>query len=141
LFDSAAAWLGERGCDTIRGPVNFSTNEEISSPGLLVEGFQHRPFFMMSHNPPYYGDLHNVCGFEKCKDLLAFYFDDPSAPPDRGLAIVDRLLKREKVTVRPLDLKRFRQDVDALKEVYNAAWSKNWGFVPMTEEEFDHLAS
>lgn len=140
LFDAAAAWLRDRGMTVMRGPVNLSTNEEVASPGILVEGFDSRPTLMMGHNPAYYGELHERAGFTKVKDLLAFYWDDPSKTPRRGVELLDRILKREGVTIRPLSLKRFRQDVDAIKEVYNAAWSKNWGFVPMTNEEFEHLA-
>lgn len=140
LFDAAGEWLRARGMSLMRGPMNFSTNEEIASPGILVEGFETRPTLMMGHNPAYYAELHEKAGFEKAKDLLAFYWDDPDATPQRGNQLLDRILKREGVTIRPLNLKRFKQDVDAIKTVYNAAWSNNWGFVPMTNDEFDHLA-
>jgi hypothetical protein len=95
---------------------------------------------MMAHNLAYYARLHDECGFEKSKDIVAFYFSDPDAIPSRGSALVERLLSREGAVVRPIDLKHFRRDVDKLKEVYNSAWSKNWGFVPMTDAEFEHLA-
>ena len=140
LFDAAAAWLRGHGMTLMRGPVNLSTNEEVASPGILVDGFDSRPTLMMGHNPSYYGELHEKAGFEKAKDLLAFLWEDRSDAPTRGVALLDRILKREGVTIRPLNLKRFRQDVDAMKEVYNSAWSRNWGFVPMTNDEFDHLA-
>jgi GNAT superfamily N-acetyltransferase len=140
LFDAASAWLRARGCDRVRGPLNFSTNDEVASPGVLIDGFATRPSIMLSHNPPYYERLHESAGFVKAKDLLAFHFDDPARPPERGVRILDRLLEREGATVRPLDLRRFREDLDAIKRVYNSAWSRNWGFVPMTDEEFDHLA-
>ncbi|MEX2582688.1 MAG: N-acetyltransferase, partial [Gemmatimonadota bacterium] len=140
LFAAAEKWLAERGMESMRGPLNFSTNEEISSPGVLVEGFDTPPYLMMSHNPPYYGRLHEESGFVQVKDALAFMMDRPDQPPERGVRVMDRLLARVGVTIRPMNLKRFREDVDALKEVYNAAWSRNWGFVPMTDDEFEHLA-
>lgn len=140
LFDTAAGWLRKRGMEVMRGPMNFSTNEEVASPGILIEGFDTRPTLMMGHNPRYYAELHDAAGFGKVKDLLAFYWDDPKAVPQRGLDLLGRILDREGVTIRPLNLKRFKDDVEKLKEVYNSAWSNNWGFVPMTNEEFDHLA-
>lgn len=140
LLDTAASWLSQRGMTSMRGPMNFSTNEEVASPGVLVEGFHSPPAVMMSHNPPYYDRLLTAAGLGKAKDVVATIFDQPEALPERGERVLDRLLERAGVTIRPLDLKRFRREVEALKEVYNAAWSLNWGFVPMTDAEFDHLA-
>jgi len=140
LLETATNWLRERGCTSVRGPVNLSTNDEISSPGVLVDGFAHRPLLMMAHNPPYYASLLEASGFEKGRDLIAFWFDDPTAGPTRGERTLDRLLERQRATIRPLDMRRFRADVDAIKAVYNSAWTRNWGFVPMTDAEFEHLA-
>lgn len=140
LFDAAGSWLRDRGMTSMQGPMNFSTNEEIASPGILIDGFDSKPTLMMTHNPRYYEELHEAGGFDKAKDLLAFYLESSQKKPERGAALIDRLLAREGATIRTLDLKRFDQDVDAIKEVYNSAWSKNWGFVPMTDAEFDHLA-
>jgi hypothetical protein len=140
LLEAAADWLRQRNCTTMRGPVNFSTNDEISSPGILVEGFDSPPAIMMSHNPPYYSRLFESAGLCKARDLIAFWFDDPASSPQRGARGLDRLLERNGTTIRALDVRRFREDVDAIKSVYNAAWSRNWGFVPMTDAEFDHLA-
>jgi GNAT superfamily N-acetyltransferase len=120
--------------------MNFSTNEEVSSPGILVDGFDSPPVFMMSHNPPFYGRLLEDAGMQGVKDLVAFWVDDPTQIQHRGRGIIDRILKRERASVRSLDLKQFRQEVDRVKEVYNSAWSLNWGFVPMTDAEFEHMA-
>jgi GNAT superfamily N-acetyltransferase len=139
LLDAAAGWLRSRGMERVRGPVNLSTNDEHSSPGVLVEGFDTAPMVMMSHTPPYYAGLIEAAGFAKGMDLLAYWLDDPT-PPERLVRGVERLAQRAGVTVRPLDMKRFRQEVDAIKSVYNAAWARNWGFVPMTEAEFDYMA-
>jgi GNAT superfamily N-acetyltransferase len=140
LVEAATSWLRDRGCTVIRGPVNLSTNDELASPGVLIEGFSAPPAVMMTHNPPYYAALLEGTGLVKARDLIAFWFDDPAAVPSRGARTLDRLLERQGATIRALDPKRFRQDVDAIKEVYNAAWTRNWGFVPMTDAEFDHLA-
>ncbi|CAN5789308.1 GNAT family N-acetyltransferase [soil metagenome] len=139
LLDAAASWLRERDMQWMRGPVNLSTNEEISSPGVLIEGFDTPPYFMMTHNPRYYGALLEGAGLSKAKDLLAYHFNHP-ALPDRLARGFDRLLSRGGATIRPLDMSRFRQEIDSIKAIYNSAWSVNWGFVPMTDAEFEHLA-
>jgi GNAT superfamily N-acetyltransferase len=139
LVETAAAWLRARGMDTIRGPVNLSTNEEISSPGVLVEGFGTPPFVTMSHNPPYYGPLLEGTGLVKARDLLAYLIETNQAP-ERLVRGVERLQQREGVTLRPLRLKRLAEEVRIIQGVYNSAWSRNWGFVPMTDEEFQYIA-
>ncbi len=140
LIGAAVDWLRDRGIDTIRGPVNLSTNDELASPGVLIDGFSAPPAVMMTHNPPYYARILERSGLAKARDLVAFWFDDPTKVPSRGARTLDRLLERQDATIRPLDPKNFRRDVDAIKKVYNSAWTRNWGFVPMTDAEFDHLA-
>jgi GNAT superfamily N-acetyltransferase len=139
LIDAAGEWLGKRGMDRMRGPVNFSTNEEVASPGVLVEGFETSPAIMMSHNPRYYPELMEAAGLSKVKDLYAFWFGDPQLPArlERSL---DRILRHADATIRPLDLGRFADEIEVIKKIYNAAWSSNWGFVPMSDAEFDHMA-
>lgn len=139
LLERAGEWLRERGLRQIRGPLNLSTNEEIASPGVLIDGFDTPPMAMMSHNPAYYGALIEAAGFHQSKDLLAFWLDDPD-PPERLVRGIDRVLERMDARIRTLDLKRFREEVDTIKAIYNSAWSRNWGFVPMTDAEFDHMA-
>ena len=139
LVDTAAAWLGERGMERLRGPMNLSTNEEVFSPGVLVDGFEAAPMVMMTHNPPFYGQLLEGAGLHKSKDLLAYWVDNP-IPPERAVRAVERILEREGATVRPLDMRRFDEDVATIQRVYNSAWERNWGFVPMTAEEIAHLA-
>lgn len=136
LVDAASAWLRERGMERVRGPMNLSTNEEC---GLLVDGFETPPTIMMTHNPAYYGELLEDAGLAKVKDLLAYRFGSPDVP-ERLARGAERLAGRAGVTVRTLDMKRFREDVDRIKEVYNSAWERNWGFVPMTDAEFDFMA-
>lgn len=139
LIDAAAGWLRGRGMERMRGPVNLSTNEELASPGILVEGFDRPPLIAMTHNPPYYGRLLEAAGLEKAKDLLAYWLDDPM-PHERLVRGVERLARREGATVRPLDPRHFRRDVGIIKEIYNSAWQRNWGFVPMTDAQFEHMA-
>jgi GNAT superfamily N-acetyltransferase len=139
LLEAAGEWLRARGMQQMRGPVNLSTNEEIASPGVLIDGFDRAPYIAMSYNPPYYGPLIEGAGLEKSKDLLAYWLDDPT-PPERLVRGVERLARREGVTIRSLDMKRFDAEVDTVKEIYNSAWARNWGFVPMTDAEFDFIA-
>lgn len=136
LFDTAAAWLRQRGFDTMRGPMSPSINDEC---GLLIENNGMPPSLMMSYNPPYYRGLHQRYGFTKAKDLLA-YEGGGAAPPERLLRLAGRVAERAGITLRPLDIKRFTAEVELVKALYNRAWEKNWGFVPLTEAEIDHLA-
>jgi len=137
LFAEAYDWLKTRGMDIMRGPMNFSTNEEC---GLLVDGFNSSPFVLMPHNPPYYQELLKNCGLEKSMDLLAYLI--PRKPtPERLQRIVEKLQKRGRFTVRSLrkNKKELRKDLEMVFNVYTKAWERNWGFVPMTEKEFFHL--
>jgi GNAT superfamily N-acetyltransferase len=136
LIGAAAAWLRERGMDRLRGPMSFSTNEEV---GVLVEGFDHPPTVMMTHNPPYYGRLLEASGLTACKDLLAFRHEG-GEPTERLLRGSERIAARAGVRIRSLDMKRFREEVELIQDIYNSAWSRNWGFVPMTEAEIAFMA-
>ena len=138
LLDAAAAWLKARGRDVMRGPFNFSTNDEFSSPGVLIQGFDIPPMVMMSHNPPYYGRLMDAAGMAKSKDLVAYWI--PPRIPERLHSAMKRLAQRAGVTIRPVRMKHLQDEVRRVQQVYNAAWSQNWGFVPMTEAEFNHMA-
>jgi GNAT superfamily N-acetyltransferase len=140
LLDEASNWLKQKGAKTIIGPVNFSTNE---SCGLLVEGFDSPPMAMMTYNYPYYLQLLEQSGFIKKVDLIAYIFGEDGYD-DRSVRVKNQLLNRLKqngVTLRPVDKKNFAQEVTAIREVYNQGWSRNLGFVPMTEEEFNYLAN
>jgi GNAT superfamily N-acetyltransferase len=139
LLHAAAAWLKGRGMEVVRGPFNLSTNDELYSPGVLVEGFDTPPVVMMGHNPPYYRALMEGAGMEKSRDLLAYWVADPR-PPERLVAGVERMAKREGWRVRSLDIRRFKEEVAKVMEVYNSAWERNWGFIPMTDAEFETMA-
>jgi len=138
LLDAAREWVRDRGAAVIRGPMNPSTNYECA---LLVEGFDLDPMVMMTYNPPYYVELLEGYGMKKAMDLYAYdigvdYFNHSN----KLQRVAERLRKKSNISVRPVNMKDFRNEVRTIREVYNDAWSKNWGFVPMSEEEFDHLA-
>jgi len=136
LFAAAASWLRQRGLDTMRGPTSFSTNDEC---GLLVEGIDTPPTVLNPHNPPYYVDLVAGAGFTKAKDLWQFQ-STTNELPERLVRAARLVAERKKLTLRQLDMKRFDHEVELIKYIYNQAWERNWGFVPMTDAEVDHLA-
>jgi GNAT superfamily N-acetyltransferase len=140
LLAAAEGWLHERGRSEIQGPFNLSTNDELSSPGVLVEGFDSPPAIMMGHSPAYYARLLEESGFSPVKDLVCYWVDRAEAPPQRLVRALERGMARHGLSVRPIDLKRMRQDVAAIEEVYNSAWERNWGFVPMTPAEIAYMA-
>ena len=137
LFSHAAQWLRERRLEVMRGPVNYSTNDDC---GLLIKGFDSPPAILMSYNPPYYPNLIEDFGFEKAKDLLAYEITDEVQVPERLERTVQWIKKRKKITIRPLVKKQIHQEIQRIKEIYNSAWEKNWGFVPMTDREIDYMA-
>ncbi len=140
LFAAASEWLAARGVEGMRGPMNPSTNYEC---GLLVEGFENRPTFMTAWNPPYYAELCEGAGLVKAKDLLGFWFEGEStgyALPDFVARQAERALAGGRLTFRDLDPSLFDAEVAALWSIYNDAWERNWGFVPMSEGEFLHMA-
>jgi len=140
LFDTAATWLRKRGLDTMRGPASFSTNDES---GVLVDGFETPPVLMMPHNPRYYLDLLERAGFTKAKDLLVYQGGSEEHPvpvPERLARATDLIRQRMGLTVRPLRMSDFAAEVERIKVLYNLCWERNWGFVPMTDHEIDHLA-
>ena len=136
LFDAAATWLRARGLRVIRGPASPSLNDEC---GLLVHGFDRAPVVMMPYNPPWYAELLEGCGFQKAKDLVAYWMGSDTVPQRLADASL-RFAERHRLVVRPLDKRRFPEEIERIRAVYNSAWERNWGFVPMTEREFTHLA-
>ncbi len=136
LFQAAGDFVQERGMTVLRGPMNFSTNEEC---GLLYEGFDRPPAVMMPYNPRYYIRLLEAAGFQKAKDLLAYLMTE-SDVSEKLRRLGPALEKRTKLTIRSLNIKNFWEDVSRVKEIYNKAWEDNWGFVPMTDAEFHKTA-
>jgi len=138
LFDAAEAWARARGLDTLVGPIDYSTNYPC---GLLIDGFDTPPRVMMNHNPAYYGALFEGAGFTKAKDLYAYWINADQPLPDRFRRVAELAARRGQVTLRTARMSDFKAEVARVKEIYNHAWEKNWGFVRMTDAEFDHLAS
>lgn len=143
LLDAAGAWLQARGKDAIRGPANPSVNDEY---GLLVDGFDRPPVIFMAYNPPYYVDLIEAVGFEKQVDLWAWYvptsvYGGTKADqlPEKLTRVVNAVRRRYKYSVRHINMRRLDEDVDKIIEVYRGAWEKNWGAVPLSDREVEHL--
>lgn len=142
LFGRAGEWLRDRGMTDVMGPFNLSTNDELYSPGILLDGFEHPPVLLMAHNPPYYRRLFEDAGWEKRKDLLSYWLQSDRASPERLVKGMERLAGRiDGLELRPLRLDELDREVDRIKEVYNAAWERNWGFTPLTDAEIEHLAA
>jgi hypothetical protein len=133
LLETAEAWLRERGMRRIRGPFNLSINQEM---GVLVEGFDSPPYFMMGHARPYYAARIEQWGYRKAADALAYLIG-----PGYGSEAMQRLVAATggRLAVRPLNLRRFESEIATLREIFNDAWAENWGFVPFTVAEFEDL--
>lgn len=137
LFEAASDWLKKQGMEIIRGPVNPSTNETC---GLLIEGFDSPPVVLMTYNPPYYIQLIEKNGFSKAKDLYAYKRILNDEFPERLEKIVARLTRGNNVKIEFADTKNLKEAIGYVQDVYNDAWEKNWGFVPMTAEEIEDMA-
>jgi GNAT superfamily N-acetyltransferase len=133
LLVRARQWTSDRGARFLRGPVNPSTNYEC---GMLVEGFDSDPMVMMTYNPRYYPELMEKTGLRKAKDLLAYLSHAQKIELKKIGRVADRVLATSGVRVRPINMKDFQADVERVWEVYCKAWSRNWGFIPMSREEF-----
>ncbi len=142
LLVTARDWVRARGKDALRGPANYSVNDEV---GLLVDGFDMPPCVLMTYNPPYYKDFLERFGFVKAMDLLQLFIDvgrlqdAEKAMDPRLVRVTKKLQQRSKISVRPTNLKDFDREVEIIKSLYQQAWEKNWGNVPMTEAEIDYL--
>ncbi|GAB4030031.1 MAG: GNAT family N-acetyltransferase [Elusimicrobiota bacterium] len=138
LLCAAENWLKSRGMDMLRGPANPSSNETW---GMLVEGFDSPNMVMMPYNFSYYKDLVEKAGYCKEKDLLAFKFLTSKGFPQRFRKITDRVVRDGSVKINLVDIDKIDSELEKLKDIYNKAWEKNWGFVPMTQAEIEHMAS
>ena len=136
LFDVAGSWLRSRGRTEMMGPIDYSTNYTC---GLLIDGFRFPPTILTAHNPPYYRDLVESYGFTKAKDWYAWWFADPEKAAARLRPLAERFRKRWPVTIRAGNLKNIRKESRRLRQIYNQAWEKNWGFVPFTEAEIEFM--
>ncbi|MBU0519828.1 hypothetical protein KKA00_07500 [bacterium] len=136
LFEAAADWLKPRGIDTMRGPTNPSS---LDTCGILTEGFDMPPVFLMAYNPPYYLDLLDKAGLTSVKEMYAYRLgvDDM---PQKILSVAENYKQNLKVNIRTIDLNNIKAEIEKVRLIYNQAWSENWGFVPATFEEFEHSA-
>lgn len=137
LFAAAGDWLRARGRNEIMGPIDYSTNYVC---GLLIDGFQYPPTVMMAHNPPYYAALIEGCGFAKTKDWYAWWFSEYPAAAERLRKIALARAGKLGVTIRQINLRKIEEESQRIRTIYNQAWQKNWGFVPFTEAEMEHMA-
>jgi GNAT superfamily N-acetyltransferase len=133
LLTTARRWVFEKGARCLRGPVNPSANYEC---GLLIDGFDSDPMVMMTYNFPYYATLMDRLGLRKAKDLLAYASTADEVELTKIKRAATRVLERTGVQVRPINMKDFNGEVARVWEVYCSAWSRNWGFAPMSREEF-----
>jgi hypothetical protein len=138
LFDVARKWLRGRGLASMIGPMDFSTNYVC---GVLIDAFDRDPGINMPYNPPWYDALIQAQGLTKIKDLIQWHIELSTPVPDRVERICELLKKREKVTVRAMSFADWDAEVGRALDVYNDAWDNNWGFVPVAEAEFRHIAT
>lgn len=138
LLDKAREFVRAHGMTALRGPVNPSMNDEC---GLLVEGFDLSPTVLMPYNPPYYAKLLEGYGFSKVKDLYSYLLSQETVYSEKFQRVNLMVKERNHLSFRTLDMKHFQRDVELIKDVYNAAWARNWGAVPMTREEIDAMAA
>ena len=139
LFNAASEWLREKGAKVIRGPMNPSMNHTV---GLLVDGFDSSPFFMMTYNPRYYEKLFEEAGFSKSQDLYSYWGKIEMLPKiqERFVHTAELVQERLSVTVRPLNRKRFSEDYEMFLDLYNRSLTNTWGFVPMSANEIKKMA-
>lgn len=138
LFKEVESWASSQGMNALRGPMNPSTNHEC---GMQISAFDTKPFVMMTQNPDYYPRLVEKQGYKKNKDLQAWIIDASTTQVNpRLIQKIKGIQKRNNITIRSLNMKRFDEEVETIFQIYNDAWEKNWGFIPLTEEEYRHAA-
>jgi ribosomal protein S18 acetylase RimI-like enzyme len=137
LLKVAMITLKKEGMDKMRGPMSFSTNHEC---GFLVEDFDSPPVVMMTYNQPYLPKLAERFGLKKAMDLLAYKLTNDDPIPERIQTVADRIRQRAGITLRSINMSDFDNEARSINSIYRDAWEKNWGFVPMTEEEFFYMA-
>jgi hypothetical protein len=142
LFAAAEEWLRERGRKRVLGPMDFTTNDEL---GLLIEGYDLKPMILQNWHPRFYRDLVEGAGYEKTMDLLMWHLALGELKEgdqfDASIhAAAENALREEGVTIRNIDKRNLPAEMRQFTEVYNEAWSSNWGFVPPTDDEVEFHA-
>ena len=144
LFSIARDWVRDQGMAAMRGPLSFSQNHEC---GLLVDGFDGPPVILMTYNPRYYIDFYARFGLDKAMDLYAYIGDlaqfggDSSKLPTKLVRVTGKVKKRLGIITRSADMNNYAEEIERAERVYNLAWEKNWGFVPMTAAEIEKTAA
>jgi hypothetical protein len=138
LFAAAEGWARTQGRTRLRGPFTLDSKGES---GVLIEGFDTPQRIGMPHNRPYVGPLIESAGYSKAKDLFAFWYDSSTPIDPLVKKAADRTRALPNVKVRPMDIAQIRREVDIIRDVYNEAWSENWGFVPFSAAELELIAS
>ncbi|SEL36286.1 N-acetyltransferase [Nitrosovibrio tenuis] len=136
LVNAAEKWLVARHARQISGPFNLSINQEC---GILVEGFDTPPVVMMPHSRSWYGRMLEEQGFRPQKDLLAYWVDADFEAPRLMSALAERFSRQ--IRLRALNRGKFSEEIEVLRDIFNDAWSGNWGFVPFTKAEFAELGN
>ena len=139
LFSAATSWLRDRGMTDARGPANPSLNYDW---GLLVDGFDSPPTYMIPYNRDYYGRLIEASGFKKSQDMYSYeaHLEMLQRVDPKMKFIIDEATKRFNVKCRPLDRKRFNQDIRSFLDVYNRALQQTWGYIPLSDAELEDHA-
>lgn len=140
LLETACDWARQKGVERILGPMNFTTYDEV---GMLIDRFNSPPVVLMPYNPPYYLDFMEQAGFVKAMDLLAWIRNLDALVeelPPKMHRVIGRVKERYGLNVRPIVMKRWDEEIEIVKNIYNNAWQRLWGFVPMTNAEIEHLA-
>lgn len=139
LMLASEDWMKTRGIDSLMGPFNFTTNHEV---GFLTEGFDSPPVIMMTYTKPYYPEQLNQLGYQKEKELIAFWVDKNTITPELFVVMAKRVAREMEGSyeIRTLNMANFKSEIKIILDIYTEAWNKNWGFVPMTEEEIDDMA-
>jgi len=138
LFRVAEDWLRDRGMTDVLGPANPSMMDEV---GILVEGFDKYPSILMPYHKPYYDNLLKEAGYEKEMDLLTYLVTQDSVDRERANRAMEIVKKRlPGISIRKIKLKKIKDEVKIIREIFNSAWKNNWGFIPLSSEEFDALA-
>lgn len=135
LLNKVSEYLRGNSMEIMRGPMNFSTNEEC---GFLLQGFDEPPMLMTPYNPVYYHQLMEEYGLQKAKDLYAFIYEVEEALPEKILRVA-QIGEKRGITVRHVEKKNFAKAMKAFQEIYNTAWKDNWGFMPLTDEELVYM--
>ncbi len=138
LFDAASLELKHRGLTALRGPWDPSWTTDC---GMLVDGFEASPFVMMPYNPPYYRSLIEKLGFQKEKNLLAFYISAAVQAPERIAKIVERVRRSTGLTLRTIRMNALDEELGIIQKIFNRSWANQWGYVPLQMEDLEFTAS